>query len=77
MVNLKLWQHLKAAIGYAAVNGYVEPTLLLRCINFGIGESSPFFLFLNMVNLYLVKFEARRRRILNEREFYCFIILFI
>ena len=30
---------------------------ILRCINFGIGESSP-NLFLSMVNLYLVKFKA-------------------
>ena len=29
-----------------------------RCINFGVGESSP-NLFLNMMNLYLVKFEAQ------------------
>ena len=29
---------------------------IFRCINFGIGESSP-NLFLNIVNLYLVKFE--------------------
>ena len=55
----------------AVVNGYLELTLLkgrqrfdaistliLRCINFGIGESSP-NLFLSMVNLYLVNFEAR------------------
>ena len=47
---------------------------ILRCIKFDIGESSP-NLFLNMVNLYLVKFEARW--ILNEWTFYCFIILFI
>ena len=47
---------------------------ILRCINFGIGESLP-NLFLNVVNPYLVKFEARW--ILNERPFYCFIILFI
>ena len=46
---------------------------ILRCINFGIGESSP-DLFLNMVNLYL-KFEAQW--ILNEWTFYCFIIFFI
>ena len=45
-----------------------------RCKNFGIGESSP-NLFFNMMNLYLVKFEAQW--ILNERMFYCFIILFI
>ena len=31
---------------------------ILRCINFGIGESSP-NLFLNMLNFYLVRFEAR------------------
>ena len=31
---------------------------ILRCLNFGIGESSP-NLFLNMVNLYLVRFEAQ------------------
>ena len=47
---------------------------ILRCINFGIGESSP-NLFLNMVNLNLVKFEAPR--ILNKRVFYCLIVLFI
>ena len=44
---------------------------ILRYINFGIGESSP-YLFLNMLNLYLVKFEVNL-----ERAFYCFIILFI
>ena len=47
---------------------------ILRCLNFGIGESSP-NLFLNMVNLYLVRSEARW--ILNEWAFYCFIIFFI
>ena len=31
---------------------------ILRCLNFGIGESLPNLL-LNMVNLYLDKFEAR------------------
>ena len=31
---------------------------ILRCINFGIGESSP-NLFLNLLNLYLIKFETR------------------
>ena len=30
---------------------------ILRCINFGIGESSP-NLFLDMVNLHLIIFEA-------------------
>ena len=40
-----------------------------RCINFGIGESSP-NLFLN-----LVRFEAQW--ILNELAFYCFISFFI
>ena len=40
---------------------------ILRCINFDIGEFLP-NLFLNMVKLYLVKFEARW--ILNAREFY-------
>ena len=34
-----------------------SPRRILRCINFGIGESSA-NLFLNMLNLYLVKFEA-------------------
>ena len=47
---------------------------ILRGINYGIGESSP-NLFSNMMNLYLVKFEARW--ILNERAFYYFITLFI
>ena len=52
---------------YATVNGHLEPTLLkgrqkirrriLRYINFSIGESSP-ILFLNMVNLNLIIFEA-------------------
>ena len=41
---------------------------ILRCINFGFGEPSP-NLFFNLVNLYLVKFEAQW--ILNERAFYC------
>ena len=31
---------------------------ILRCINFGIGKSSP-NIFLNMLNLYVVKLEAR------------------
>ena len=31
---------------------------IFRCINFGVGESLP-NVFLNMMNLYLVKFEAR------------------
>ena len=47
---------------------------ILMCINFGIGESSP-NLFLNMMNLYLVKFEAQW--ILNEQVFNCFIILLL
>ena len=47
---------------------------IFRCKNFGKGESWP-SLFLDMVNLYLVKF--RHRWILNERTFYSFIILFI
>ena len=46
----------------------------LRCKNFGKGESWP-SLFLDVVNLYLMKF--RHRWILNERTFYSFIILFI
>ena len=50
------------------------PRWILRCINFGNGESSP-SLFLDVVNLYLIKF--KKRWILNEREFYSFIILFI
>ena len=52
----------------------VKDSTILRGINFGIGESSP-NIFLSMVNLYLVKCEARW--ILNERTFYGFIILFI
>ena len=47
---------------------------ILRCKNFGKGESWP-SLFLDVVNLYLMKF--RHRWILNERTFYYFIILFI
>ena len=47
---------------------------IFRCINFGNGESSP-SLFLDVVNLYLMKF--KKRWILNKREFYYFIILFI
>ena len=43
---------------------------ILRCINFGIGESSP-NLVLNRLNLYLVKFEARW--ILKERALKCLI----
>ena len=45
---------------------------ILRCINFGIGESSP-NLFLNMLNLYLVKFEAQW--VLNKQTFYYFVYL--
>ena len=45
---------------------------ILRCINFGIGESSP-NLFLNMMNLYLVKFEAQW--ILNDLLFDYFVYL--
>ena len=67
----------------AEVNGKLELTLvkgrqrlrrILRCKNFGNGESSP-SLFLDVVNLYLIKF--RERWILNERAFYSFIILLI
>ena len=47
---------------------------ILRGINYGIGESSP-DLFSNMMDLYLVQFEARL--ILNELAFHCFNILFI
>ena len=47
---------------------------ILRCKNFGKGESSP-SLFLDVVNPYLMRF--RHRWILNERTFYSFIILFI
>ena len=47
---------------------------ILRCKNFGKGESWP-SLFLDEVNLYLMKF--RHRWILNERTFCSFIILFI
>ena len=46
----------------------------LMCINFGNGESSP-NQFLDVVNLYLIKF--KERWILSERAFYYFIILFI
>ena len=46
---------------------------ILRCINFGNGESSPNN-FLDEVNLYLIKF--KERWILNERALnYSFIIL--
>ena len=45
---------------------------ILRCIIFGIGESPP-SLYLDMVNLYLMIFEAWW--ILNENVFYCFFIL--
>ena len=71
----------------AAVNGHLELTHLkgrqrfaavstsnLEVYKFGIGESSP-ILFLDMVNLHLIIFEAWW--ILNERAFYCFIIFFI
>ena len=47
---------------------------ILRCKSFGKGESWP-SLFLDVVNLDLIKF--RHRWILNERTFYSFIILFI
>ena len=47
---------------------------ILRCKNIGKGESWP-SLFLDEVNLYLMKF--RHRWILNEHTFYSFIILFI
>ena len=46
---------------------------ILRYINFGIGESWP-ILFLDMMNLHLIAFEARW--ILNERAFYSFVISF-
>ena len=45
---------------------------ILRCKNFGNGESSP-SLFLDVVNLYLTKFT--KRWILHERAFYSFIYL--
>ena len=48
--------------------------LILRYINFGMGESSP-ILFFDMMNLHLIIFEAWW--ILNKRAFYCFIIFFI
>ena len=48
--------------------------LILRCINFGNGESSPYH-FLDLVNLYLIKF--KELWILSERAFYSLIILFI
>ena len=47
---------------------------ILRCINFGIGESSP-NLFLAMVNLHLKVCETWW--ILKEGAIYCFIIFFI
>ena len=47
---------------------------ILRCIDFGISESS-LNLFLKMMNIYLVEFKARW--ILKERAFYSFLILFI
>ena len=47
---------------------------ILRCINFETGEYSP-SLFLDVVNLYLIKF--REQRIFNERMFYSFITFFI
>ena len=47
---------------------------ILRYINFRIGESLP-ILFLGMMNLHLIILEAWW--ILNEREFYYFIIFFI
>ena len=47
---------------------------ILRCINFGNGESSS-NQFLDVVNLNLIKF--KERWILSERTFYHFIILFI
>ena len=47
---------------------------ILRCINFGNGESSPNN-FLDVVNLYLIK--LKERWILNERAFYSSIISFI
>ena len=71
----------------AAINEYLELTLLkgrqrFDAISTSNLEVHKFWdwcispnLFLNMMNLYLVKFEVRW--ILNERAFYCFIILFI
>ena len=47
---------------------------ILRCKNFGKGESW-LSVFLDVVNLYLMKFW--HRWILNERTFYSFILLFI
>ena len=43
---------------------------ILRCINFGNGESSP-SQFLAVVNLYLIQF--KERWILSERAFYSFV----
>ena len=70
----------------AAVNGYLELTLLkgrqrfdaISTLNLEVHKCWDwwiFTLFLSMVNLYLVNFEARW--ILNEQTFYCFIIVFI
>ena len=47
---------------------------ILRYINFGVGESWPNLL-LDMVNIHLIVFEAWWN--LNERMFYCSIIVFI
>ena len=47
---------------------------ILRCINFRKGESSPNNFLNVVVNLYLIK--SFKRRILNERTFYSFILLF-
>ena len=44
---------------------------ILRCINFGIGNSSP-NLFLNMMKFYVVHVKFEAQWILNERAFYCF-----
>ena len=47
---------------------------ILRCINFGNSESSPNN-FLNVVNLYLIKF--KEMWILNERAFFFFFFFII
>ena len=47
---------------------------ILRYINFGIGEHSP-YLFLDLMDLHVIISEVWW--ILNDRAFYCFIIFFI
>ena len=68
------WYQKRTAFLMQLSMGTLNSRQILWCINFGIGESSP-NLFLNMVNLYQVRIEARWT--LNELAFYCFIIFFI